>query len=252
MNYKLGKREQASTNDGKLQINQRIWEIDFLRGVAIVLMVVYHIVFDLNYFYGFKTLVYNTGFWYYLGRSSATLFIILSGMTSVILYRKYGYITYQKNLRRGLEVLFFAMLITAGSYYFDPTQTIWFGILHLLGISIILSSFFLRYFWINIIIAGGIIFISGMDFFVAKSNWLLFLGFTQAEYNSFDYYPFLPWFAVMLLGIVIAQLFYPHYLSYISRQENIITKWVGGMGKYSLPIYLLHQPVILMMLYMIK
>ena len=82
--------------------NRRIWEIDFLRAVAIILMAAFHTIYDLNEFAGMNV-EYLNGFWYWEGKTSALLFIFLAGISSGL----------SKNtVRRGIKVLVFAMAIT--------------------------------------------------------------------------------------------------------------------------------------------
>ncbi|MCG0276295.1 MAG: DUF1624 domain-containing protein, partial [Thermosediminibacteraceae bacterium] len=59
----------------------RIVELDLFRGIAIVLMVIFHAVFDLSYYFGMD-IDYTRGFWYYEGKLSALMFMAIAGISS--------------------------------------------------------------------------------------------------------------------------------------------------------------------------
>ena len=121
----------------------RYSEVDILRGIAVLMMVIFHFVFDLNYFNVYKFNIYN-GFWLYFARLIAIIFIFLVGVSlTLVYYRKnYGFLDYFK---KGSVVFGFGLLITLVTYLFLREGTIIFGILHFIGISIILGSLFLRF-----------------------------------------------------------------------------------------------------------
>lgn len=132
----------------------RFWEIDLLRGIAVVLMVAFHATFDLNYFYNLPIDVYS-GFWLFLARLTASIFIFLVGVCLTISYRRAREKKTEselllKYLKRGGTILFFGMLITFFTAIFFQEGTIWFGILHFIGISIILAYPFISFRQLNV------------------------------------------------------------------------------------------------------
>ena len=133
----------------------RFWEIDFLRGFAIILMIFFHILYDLNFFSITNFRIYS-GIILYIARLSASIFVILAGISLSISYSK------SKNwlktndiilkfIKRGLKILFLGMIISVITWFYIPRGFVVFGILHFIGISIILSLIFIRYRVINII-----------------------------------------------------------------------------------------------------
>ena len=68
----------------------RFWEVDFLRGWAIVLMVLFHLAFDLNYF-GAQQIELTSGFWFYLARFTASLFLLLVGVSLTLSHSRAGF-----------------------------------------------------------------------------------------------------------------------------------------------------------------
>lgn len=219
----------------------RIWEIDFLRGMAIVLMVAFHLAVDLTDYYGW-TLNYMSGFWFYTGQLSAILFIFLAGISTRFNRRL---------LRHGLHILGWGMAVSLGTYLYEPTIFVRFGILHLIGSGVILASFLRKIaggqklFVATLMLAGGAV--AGRV--PASGEWLVPLGVTPAGFTTLDYYPLLPWGGVVLLGAGVSDYIYkiPRSLLKEQPQANILTY----MGRRSLYIYLLHQPVLLALLWLI-
>ncbi len=219
----------------------RIWEIDFFRGIALLLMVVFHLIFDLTEFWGYK-LNYMSGFWYYEGKLSAIMFMVIAGVSST-----YG----ASSFRRGLTVFSWGMLITATTYFYNPQTFIRFGILHMLGSCMMLFSFtkHLRPGWL--MVAGTAAIVCGQLAALLNfpSSLLLPFGITPFDFSSLDYYPLLPWSGFFLYGNAIGNVLYgEHYSSFTQP------RWVQPftvLGKYSLPIYLIHQPALLSFLYIL-
>ena len=117
-------------------MKKRIWELDALRGICIVGMVVVHLAFDLIYLYNVLTLgAVGDGLFLLLTQWGGVLFIVLSGICVTL-----G----SHPVRRGLVVFGCGMvcsLVTVGMYYLqlqDKGIIIYFGILHCLGVCMLL------------------------------------------------------------------------------------------------------------------
>jgi len=218
----------------------RIWEIDFLRGIAIILMSLFHLLYDLNEFYNFD-IDYTTGIVDFIGAASALMFITLTGISSSLS---------KNNLKRCLKILFFAYLITLITYFYDANTYINFGILHLIGFSIVLYSFFKKFNALILTFLGLLIIILGniLDNITLSTNLFAPFGLTSATYASLDYYPLFPYFGVFILGMALKNIFYLNKQSlfdYSPSPNNLISL----LGQHSLLIYLIHQPVILAVLF---
>ena len=116
------------------RVSQRIWEIDFLRGLSIILVVGYHLLYDLGEYVGIKRFLgfstnLTTVAWVVAQHFFAGLFIVLSGTSSTLT---------RSNLRRGMKLLAVSIIITAATYIYNPPSAIWFGILQLLAVSILI------------------------------------------------------------------------------------------------------------------
>ncbi len=216
-------------------VKGRILEIDALRVVAMLLMIAFHIIYDLNVFGGVDV-SYTTGFWMWVGKLAGLLFIFVSGISSGLS---------SKPVQRGVRVFGIGMIITAVTYFFLGDTYIRFGILHLLGICMVLSPLIRRLHSAVIVAGAGIIvFISNqIADMVVNTVVLLPLGLKYHGFRSADYYPLIPYLAVFMLGIVAYKLYYHRGQSLFS--SNLENEFITKVSRSSLMIYLLHQPIII-------
>lgn len=233
----------------------RYWEIDFVRGIAILMMVIFHIIFDIGYFGIFPVSV-SSGFWRYFGLSTASLFLLIVGVSFSVSYARTavnfsGWQIYRKFLYRGAGIFALGLLVTLGTWLYLGEGFIIFGILHLIGISIVLAPFFYRLGKFNFLL-GVVIILLGL----AIGNnpgpiWLLPLGIHPAAFWSVDYTPLFPWFGMVLIGIGIGSILYPNGVRKfsISQIPPIGSPAVIFSGRHSLFLYLVHQPVIILILH---
>lgn len=228
--------------------SKRFWEIDAARGVAIVLMILFHAAFDLRYF-GIYRLDFGWFFWYLLPRFIASIFIALTGVSLTLNYNRSKKGARERFARRGLKIFSFGLLITAATYLFLPGGAIFFGILHFIGISTIIAIPFVK-MRDKALLPAAFALLAG--FYLQTLNfdfpWLLWLGFAPADFYTFDYFPIFPWFGLILTGIYCGNRFYPN-----GKRAFIINEFSGGpagflgfLGRNSLIIYLLHQPLLVL------
>lgn len=222
--------------------DKRIWELDFLRGIALILMVYFHTIYDLKEFYNYPA-SYSTGLIFYIGKISAILFMLISGISSSFS---------QNNLKRGLKVLGIALLITLITHLYNLDYGIKFGILHFLGVSMLLSPVFIQYnkyvlmpLGVGILALGG--FISSIN---TSVNYLFPLGITDSSFASSDYYPLVPWLGIFLIGLSLGKFVYSSKRSLFTFQPK--NNRINMLGQNTLPIYLLHQPVIIIVLFLLQ
>lgn len=221
--------------------NRRIWEIDFLRTIALILMVIFHIVFDLNEFAGIN-IDYLRGFWYWEGKASALMFIFLAGISS----------GFSKNtVKRGITVLAFAMTITLFSYIFFREQYIRFGILHFLGTGMILFPLLKKMNNILLLMIASVIAFGAIPIksALADTNLLLPFGVMYRGFASLDYYPLIPYLSVFMLGILAYKMYY--YKKQSIFKFSCKNEYISIISKNSLAIYLIHQPIIIGVIYLL-
>lgn len=244
------KQEGSAIN--KQKATDRIWEIDFLRGLAIILMVGYHLLFDLGdfaglkKFLGFSTDLELTG-WVIAQNFFAGLFVLISGISSTFS---------RNNLRRFLKFLTVALLITVATYIFDKSSVILFGIIHCLAASVLIYTLIFqkskpatRVAWGSLILLLGFFMPIIKKALILHTNWLLPLGLHKPTFASLDYFPLVPWFGIFLIGTALGQWLYAEKKSLIRRP--LPETFINWCGRHSLWIYLLHQPVIMGILYLL-
>lgn len=229
----------------------RLWEVDALRGVAIVMMVIYHLLWDLRALGGYEIDVY-TGFWHYFQVTTASLFTGLVGVSLALRYQAMqaqGTLRYRPFFLRGAVIFSWGLVVGIVTYLFNPDMYVRWGILHLIGFSILVSWPFLRFRWLNLTLAV-VLLLAGKAIMLVEFNsaWLDWLGLDASPRQAFDYFPVIPWLALPLIGIFVGNLVYTH-----GRRRFRLPE-IGGwapvrllrlLGQNSLLIYLLHQPVLL-------
>lgn len=252
--YLLRKRSTQLTLGGP----KRFWEIDFFRGIAIIMMIIFHVLYDINYF-GVYNIILLSGFWQVFAHITAGIFIFLFGISLTISYSRAGAVKTKRQLRlkylgRGLKIFSLGLIITLITYLFLNQGFIIFGILHFIGISVILAYPLLKYRTLNLLL--GISFIVIGFYFSALTfgfPWLLWLGLKPAFFYTLDYFPVLPWLGLALIGLFAGNTFYKNNKRRFRIPELSGIKPVRlfcFLGRHSLVIYLLHQPILIAFLHL--
>jgi len=225
---------------------KRIAEIDMLRGIAIIMMIIYHFLFDLNFFFNAK-IPLTTGFYGIFQKIISSLFLLLVGI-SLYLSNIKPNAPFKKYLKRGVIVFCYGLLISLVTYVILREQYVIFGILHLIGISIILSYLFRKCNNLTLILSFVFIFLGLIIPNInSTSNTFLVLGFHTRDFLSLDYFPIFPWFGVVLLGVSLGNLLYKKAVVNnlnLEFQNNLLLRFLVLLGRNALKIYLLHQVVL--------
>ena len=234
---------------------KRFIELDVLRGFAIVCMIFLHVLWDLDYF-GLVPL--DMGIYQFQG-AIPILFFSLVGICLSVGRAKRDNMPIEKQkefhrylVLRGLKIFSLGMIFTTVTLIFMPGRPIIFGVLHFIGLSIILSVPFLKLrsynvlFAIVLVLAGVVL---GGLVLQNPTAIHLAIGLHQADVwrYTIDYFPIVPWFGFVLFGIALGNVLYRgnerrfNVPSFSKYKPVAVVSW---LGRHSLAIYVLHQPVI--------
>lgn len=222
---------------------ERIWELDALRGIMILMVVFIHLCFDLDYFLGID-LVKNPVVQTIMDHCGMS-FVVLSGLCASIGPR---------SLRRGVRIFLWGMVITAVTAGMallglaDRFIIIYFGVLHLIGSCMMLWPLLRRLpVWAWAVLSALFIglgrWFSGLRF----GNMLLMpLGLPGAGFSSSDYFPLLPGLGWFLAGACLGAVLYRRKQTLLPRfpAQSLPVRGLRWCGTHSLWIYLIHQPVL--------
>ncbi len=250
----------AGATQPKKASNSRFWEIDTWRGVAVITMIIYHLSWDLWFFGAASGLDPFHGWLKLLQRFTASSFIILAGLSVAIANQRLERsgaeprTIFRYFLRHGLIIFGWGMLITL-VMAFSGVGYVHFGVLHLIGFSIIAAYPFRRLRWVNIAL-WAILWIAGnfVDSVRVDTLWLTWLGFHPARYFPVDYFPVIPWFGVALLGVGLGNLLYTAdglIFTLPNAADRPLVRGLRFLGSHSLTIYLIHQPILFAILWLL-
>ena len=234
-------------------MQDRRWHlIDALRGLALLNMLGMHALYDINVVFGREpgwALRPEVRLWQqYICWS----FILIAG---------FSYAWGKKhNLRRGLLLNLFGFAITAVTLLFVPEETIWFGILNFMGCAILLTLALER--GLNRLPdAAGLVLSAALFWFfrrvevgqlgfglrlpqaLYRFRLLAPLGFPDPGFRSSDYFPLLPWLLLFWCGFYLKRLV--DRSPACIRALRVKIPLLSFIGRYTLPVYLLHQPLLM-------
>lgn len=233
---------------------ERYHLLDGLRGVTLLSMILYHGMFDLVVLYGVPVRWFFRTPGYVWQQSICWTFILLSG---------YCWALGRRQLRRGLTVFSCGAAITAVTWLFMRSNLVYCGVLTLLGASSLAlvplapvlerlsaragaAGSFLLFLLLRDVNDGFLGFegqrIAALPEGLYRDHLTALLGFPPADFFSTDYFSFLPWFFLFLTGWFLFRL-RPEEVREI-RKVPVLT----AMGRHSLLIYMLHQPVLYVLL----
>lgn len=242
--------------------NNRINIIDEVRGALIILVVVYHILYDSAVIFKVKELwaAYRTA--HILQPFLPFMFILISGIAFKLS---------RDNIKRGLFLGVVALAVTAATWLIVPQYIVIFGILHFLALMHILCGIVQRFVkeipakaWIVICALCAVLFVLTYNIqlgyigieglFTAplpdalyQSNALMVFGFHTIDFVSADYNPILPWIFLFVIGIFIGK--YIQKLPESLKKPHI--RPLAFIGRHTLIIYIAHQPIIYGVLWLI-
>ena len=224
--------------------NDRIWELDALRGICILCVILIHLIFDLIYFIGLD--LYLPAWYVFVQQYGGVIFVVLSGCCATLGSRSF---------RRGCIVFSCGMLIslvTFGMYRLGMASRdviVWFGVLHLLASCMLLFGLTRGFWealpaWVLPVLCLALIFLTApcADGVTTQTPQLWLFGFTTPDFASADYFPLLPWFFVFLLGTWAGRYVKAGRLPqwfYTAKAPRLAL-----VGRHALLLYVLHQPLL--------
>ncbi len=242
-------KEQKTLPKGRIHL------LDELRGFAVVFMVCYHALYTIGYFFGWTWGMDTLKIIYPFGPYFAGLFIVIAGISSNLSH---------SNIDRGARLFFIAFAVTLVSYIcVGNDDTIRFGILHMFSVVMMLYGltsrilkvipypigilFNLVMFILTYHLPEGklsIPFIWEMKLPVEwyQTDFLYPLGFIKNGFSSGDFFPLFPWMFLFFAAVFFGRLAVQKKLPKFVYKSHV--KPLAFIGKHSLLIYLLHQPVI--------
>jgi len=209
--------------------SKRFEFLDFIRGVAVLLMVFFHFFYDLNV-YGHVDIDFQKDFfWFYLPRLIVTLFLFSVGISMALAHKKT--INLAPYIKRLMKIGIGALIITGTTYFMFPQSWVYFGTLHCIFFITIIITPLRHYPRISFVLAIIILALeaSGHD-----------IPFWIMPHASMDYIPLFPWIAISLLGI-FAKYLKVHELEI---PNNKFTRLITTPGKHAFVIYIIHQPIL--------
>ena len=195
------------------QSANRIIIIDQLRGLAFIMMAIFHFCFDLNHFMLADIPIFSDPFWILFRALIVFLFLSMVGVSLKLNFER-GFKP-KRFIRRLAKVGVAASLITIGTILALPLQFIYFGILHMIAISMIFGALVLhlpkqshRFFGL----AGIILFLCGYFYPLDLPIYSVWLWAARNAPITVDYVPLIPWFGFVLIGISMG--------SFIEKWQN--------------------------------
>lgn len=249
-------------------MKNRIIILDELRGIAILMMIAYHTLYSMEFLFGYSNIqLLQNPFLKGFQISIGVLFITISGISSYLS---------DHNFTNGIKVGLVAIAITIATTFVIYSERILFGVLHFLATMMIFSGFYKQFkpkwkikvkFYTYFVIACTLLFIACYNIpkgYIGFLNYRLLLpknlyknfftsilGFPSSNFFSADYYPIIPWVFLFVLGFCLGPIL-KRNLNF--QNSKIIGKYsfLTVLGKRSLIIYLVHQPIIIALLFVIQ
>lgn len=236
--------------------SKRLYLIDYARGVAIIAMAIFHFTWDLEFFGFVERGLTATFEWKTFARCIASSFLFLAGVSLILAHDPI--IKLKSFIKRLFWLLCAAAIISAATFYAMPNAPIFFGILHSIAAASIIGLLLRRLSPIILILLAVLIFLAPFylrsEIFDTPILW--WVGLNANIPRSNDYVPLLPWLAPFLIGMASAKLLkakgvFEALGNAQTPPANIFLKGLSFIGRHSLATYLLHQPILLGLVWLV-
>ena len=236
-------------------MKKRLHFLDALRGVTLISMIAYHGMWNLVYLFGVQAPWYRGTPGYLWQQSICWTFILLSG---------FCWSFSRNHVKRGLLVFGGGAMVTAVTCLVMPENRILFGVLTCIGSCMLLLIPVEKGAkkvpaWAGLVLSLGLFFLLrncaegtlGFEGLVLcslpqtfyRNDLTAYLGFPQRGFFSTDYFPLIPWFFLFVAGYFLQRLLDEKGLNekLFAKGEIPVLNWIG---RHSLIVYLLHQPIL--------
>ena len=231
--------------------------IDGLRATAVIAMMVYHFGWDLGEFGFVDRVAVNTGYWKIFAQLVGVSFLMISGLSFWIFVAK-G-LNLHKFFTRFAILLGAALAVTVGTRIFAGDAFVFFGILHLLAACSIMGLLIFRFpSWSLFCLAISLVLIP--QYFASafyEPRYLSWTGLYNSFTGSVDFYGFMPWSAAYVFGFAFAKLWigkrkdslWSSSNVFSESNKNFISQSFFWIGRNSLLVYIIHQPILIGLIY---
>ncbi|CAA6823827.1 MAG: Mlr1315 protein [uncultured Sulfurovum sp.] len=224
---------------------QRLNGLDIFRGMAILLMIMYHFTFDLNYFKIIAINMDETTTFLIMRYTIISMFLFTVGVSLGLNHQKE--IQWKSVRKRMLQLGTASIMVSIATYVVFPISWVYFGILHFILVASLMTLPLIKFPKTSLILSLFILLGSASGFL----NLHPLFNLLQAPLNlptiyCEDLVPLFPWWSVVLLGTVSVhyQIHHKIFNANIFTQNSKINTLLKKMGQYSLLIYLIHQPIL--------
>lgn len=236
------------------KMKKRYFLLDSLRGITLISMMLYHSVWDLVYIFGVRMPWYESEWAYVWQQSICWTFILLSG---------FCWSLGGKKLKRALQVIGASVLISAATVLFMPENRVLFGVLSAIGTGMFVMIPLDRVFrkvnpYLGALVSFGLFIITkNINYgYLGIGDWMFlelpkewysnlftaYLGFPAGDFWSTDYFSVIPWVFLYWTGYFLYFIFNKlDLMKYLTAFRLKPLEWIG---RHSLEIYMLHQPLI--------
>lgn len=239
---------------------RRLWEVDVARGVALGLMLVFNWTFALHFLDVWTIRPRDSWlYWWLFPRFIGFMFVFIVGVSLTLSVNRlrrrrpegWRAIARRKYPERGLRILALGIAIIVAMYVLYPERFVYFGVLHLIGVSVALSVPFLRReraaLVTGLVVVGAAPWVGAIP---VESRLLGVIGF-GAQVPTLDHFPIVPWTGVVLLGIWTGHTAFPAGRRRLALPDigeyRLLAPPLRGLqfvGRHTLAIYLAHQPAL--------
>ena len=256
----------------KLQKNgrNRAFELDLLRGFAIFMMILHHFAYDLRYIFQYDVFAFIGAecdwFWAFVHPFFIFIFVGVSGICC-----QFSRNNFRRSGKLALVAIAFSVVTVTADHFLDLGCAIYFNVLHVLAIATFLFAVFDHFeqkktggrksrggdMVLLLIVALFMWLLHAIPFYegTIHNKWIFILGITphpDSIMTMGDELGLIPWIGVFFLGVLIGRHVYQEKETFFPncpKAVHAVSRPFEWIGRNSLLVYLIHQPIVLGILY---